>query len=129
MEQKEIIEGNKLIAEFMDYRLVDCHSPFLGKKWTKENLNDSPLYNLVESCKEDNLRFHNSWDWLMPVLIKIQESYQGEEHHIKSCELHDDITSMLRELKIEWVWQSVIKFIKWYNSITAVAVTPNEVQK
>lgn len=94
LTQEEIVTGNKLIAEFMGYKYVHPSGDYSFE-----------------------LQYHSSWDWLMPVVKKIQESYQGEEHHIKSCELYSEIESMLKELKIEWVWQFVIKFIKWYNEI------------
>lgn len=75
MMDKEIIEGNKLIAEFMGY----------------ENLRSSkeyPLYRIPDHSYEmDNefgtteiidtfesnwdLCFDSSWDWLMPVVEKI----------------------------------------------------------
>jgi len=57
---EEILEGNKLIAVFMD--------------WTK-----SPVHGWLPNGKEDRwnyggdetLLFHDSWDWTMPVADKI----------------------------------------------------------
>lgn len=90
-------EGNKIIGLFMGF-----HDGF-GRDANNIHV---------------KLRYHSSWDWLIKVIEKIKDSYQGEDNHIESCKLYDHIEANLKELNIEWVWQSVVKFIKWHNSLT-----------
>jgi hypothetical protein len=67
MEQNEIIEGNKLIALFMGW-----------KEMAHTKLKDWIITEIIESqectkkqCALHQLKFHSSWDWLMPVGKKI----------------------------------------------------------
>ena len=69
---ENIIENNKLIAEFLDWEFDDLSETF-----------ETPFLKLVEpqafgdeqfSCKlqDFELEFHHSWDWLMEVVEKIE---------------------------------------------------------
>lgn len=49
---------NKIIAQFMGLRF-------------ENNQYYTPTYNSGEWLTESELQFHNSWDWLMPVVEKI----------------------------------------------------------
>ena len=52
------MENNKLIAEFMGVKIgVDSYSYRPGQS---------------DLLKEENLNYHKSWDWLMPVVEKIE---------------------------------------------------------
>ena len=65
MNYIETIEGNELIAEFMG---VDT-------KFSDELYKDSRSvlrYLIDNKSKYDGLLFHSSWDWLMPVVEKIE---------------------------------------------------------
>ena len=55
----EVIKGNKLIAEFMG--------------WEKSPYPNTPhkMYKGDNGVHIDNLEYHSSWDWLMPVCIKL----------------------------------------------------------
>jgi len=97
------VDGNKLIAEFMkQWKGVDCYR--YGKDY----------YGF------ENLRYHLSWDWLMPVVEKIEglgftfiidgvSAYCYEKGKIMEGK------SGIAKTKIEAVWIAVIKFIKWQN--------------
>jgi len=109
LTEEKIISENFLIAEFMD-DITDTGQepafvPFKGKG-----------YELHE------LEYHKSWDWLMPVVEKI-ESLEKWEFDIfgKHLEISyggkfslDEI-SFHRDTKIEAVWIGTVAFIKWYN--------------
>lgn len=60
-KETEIIEGNRLIAEFMELRLV-------GDVYMNAPYKTPFVIGLVEE-----LKYHSSWDWLMPVLLKIKD--------------------------------------------------------
>jgi hypothetical protein len=110
-------ENNKLIAEFMllEKNDLSCkHSELIGYK-----KDENDMFHL-----HSQLKFHSSWDWLMPVVQKIDE--RGYNVHISriSCKitpiLEDDnvIASFVCgdvDKKIELVYDTVVAFIKWYN--------------
>lgn len=66
MERDEIIEGNKLIAEFMGYKLSDTFSPALPPHYINEE------GETITGYIDTELKYHSSWDWLMTVIEKIQ---------------------------------------------------------
>lgn len=100
-----IEEGNKLIAEFMEFeynRSVPGHG---GVELMQLTIND---------C-----RYHSSWDWLMPVVEKIRLLWDDTKLDLQLLEEHSD-ASRIRDLRV-WaergsVWLAVVEFIKWYNS-------------
>lgn len=79
---------------------------------------------------EKDLRYHKDWNWLMPVIVKIQnlgyvcvmhgnycnildiESFKG---HYSKKEFNCDCYSSSPETLISAVHWCVIKFIKWHN--------------
>jgi hypothetical protein len=91
-QENELLENNKLIAEFMEY-------PDLGTKGDFSYLN-----------------YHTSWDWLMPVVNKIRVPYNNTE---VTGEKYEDIISVLAEGCVEanqlQVYEAVVEFIKCYN--------------
>lgn len=97
MEKKEIIEGNRLIAEFMGLRIgVDKYSYRVGA---------------TEPLHEKHLDYHKSWDWLIPVVEKI-----GNLSKKKNKQLWGNIVFALRLVKKEEIYKEVIEYIKWYNN-------------
>lgn len=117
------IEGNKLIAEFMDgYKRY--YSDTLGMVWDHEYYTP-PLAG--GKCDED-LKYHSSWDWLMPVVEKIESlkfdvRINGVTDHAgglhQSCYIEDwksdDVAKYHSSSKIESVYKAVVEFIKWHN--------------
>lgn len=127
MENKEIIEGNKLIAKFMGC----SKGPY--DKHSKDNLIHFPdnfpikirMSRGGNHLEVDWLEFHSSWDWLMPVIEKIQvEHFVTIERN--STLIHEDgFDSKIinkpfgygeQESYIQITWKAVIDFIKWYNN-------------
>lgn len=95
MTKEEILEGNKLIAEFMQ----DIDSS------TNWRYVDGRLTNGVSWLIPE---YHTSWDWLMPCIGKISNKCEEPE------EL-DGLKYALLTNNIEEAWISCIEFIKWYN--------------
>jgi len=71
------------------------------------------------------LKYHTSWDWLMPVVEKI-ESIGYEFTIVESrCKVSNNTDHSIKELfyiekigiKIDNVYDAVIQFIKQYNKI------------
>ena len=124
---KNLLENNKLIAEFLDWEFDDLSETF-----------ETPFLKLVEpqafgdeqfSCKlqDFELEFHTDWNWLMKVVEKIESIEDGiyqvdilQEgcNILKRCALFIDKRVGKLEsdtTKIESVYLACIEFIKWYN--------------
>jgi len=93
-------ESNKLIAEFMGYEV-------------KHNKCYSPKYNDGTIAP---MQFHKSWDWLRPVMVKIDtyansdslsiaeyEEYRNKYFLIAEGSIYDDILDTHKQ---------VVQFIK-----------------
>jgi len=95
------MNDNKLLAEFM-----------------QEGSEGFNLYD-YNGChyKVDELMFHTSWDWLMPVVIKCKESvdYCSDDNALKYHNIEDE---MLSQLSIKDTYNAVVEFIKEHNDDT-----------
>jgi hypothetical protein len=102
MSNEQIAEGNKLIAEFMNW--VHSQDP------------------ATDAYEMERLKFHTSWDWLMPVVEKIGENYTINLHLFPGS----DFTATFKEgnfrrgngespRPIEATWLAVVQHIQWYN--------------
>ena len=121
MESKEIIEGNKLIAEFMGIRYHDNNTV---------SGHPSILSIIMGEDKIADFKFHTSWDWLMPVVEKMEliqyEPKDGDDsYNWNTPYLRTIAFNMVRinrqqlfqeETKIKSLWKAVVEFIKWYNT-------------
>jgi len=138
MNNEEILEGNKLIAEFMGYK--PCFSHIIDKYNYTQTVDG---FLITGKCNAGNhqedeyenfaikhLIFHYSWDWLMPVVEKIESI--SELSLNRKCNFHVTIEKHqcvimwgisftisdiydYNNSKISTVYKSVIEFIKWYN--------------
>ena len=165
MKSDEILEGNKLIAEFMGwpklpkkddillYNRALCQS---NNYLTVSKVENNMIYfkedtgyecysieywdgtvfrpKLYKSClPAPSKPYHSSWDWLMPVVEKIEDTHANKDLHyghrfkIDNWEIvvQDCLSGKIRcsvspasvriSSKIDAVYQAVIEFIKWYN--------------
>lgn len=89
------IEGNKLIAEFLEGKQKK-HPGGLG------NMGYQFPIAIANSdwWSNDSLKFHSSWDWLMPVVEKI--------HSLTNV-------GISLSYKIDEQYKVVISWINWYN--------------
>lgn len=99
MDKNFVLNGNKLIAEFIDW------------KWDIEIKSELCVFDNSFETIINKAKYHKSWDWLMPVLNKIgiitNDNYYEKQH------LFQDY--YLPELDIKEVYSNVIEFIEWYN--------------
>ena len=58
---------------------------------------------------EHELKYHTSWDWLMPVIEKCVRT--GDD-----TDKWDNIFNALTTLSIKEVYEAVVEFIKQYNN-------------
>ena len=92
-------DANKLIAEFMGY----------GKD-EKENIHWIDTDDTYGVASED-LKYHSSWDWLMPVVRKCLDVYHIEQ---MNDDIHFQFYDSLGDIKL--TYQAVVEFINEYNS-------------
>ena len=96
-----ITDNNKLIAEFM------------GSNF--EMIGDEEACTLRSGTRymTKHLKYHSSWDWLMPVVEKI---YDKEGLDISGLFTEFLNIAPVDIYNIKYVYCSVIEFIKWYNA-------------
>ena len=88
---------NILIAEFMGLT-----EPFeLPQHGTIRPNGDFKTEFTVEQ-----LKYHSSWDWLMPIVEKIEQVNEGVPKELINLSLFS---------YREEVYKAVVEFIKWYN--------------
>jgi len=118
---KNIKENNQIIAEFMGDKIS------YGCK--KSSCACSPIIGAEKGCENSfsyySGQYEQSWDWLMPVVEKIEEveidrakillemigkraKFIGEY----GCRYFNDSEG---ETKLEATYIAVVEFIKWYN--------------
>jgi hypothetical protein len=114
MTKEEILNGNKLIAEFM------------GAKRMPHNSKLTPtLYEFPESIGNTNthkwatdyLIYHKSWDWIMPVVEKIENLGYIVSITGHNCRIEGDhvLFTSIRYNKMHSTHETVLEFIQWYN--------------
>ena len=102
MTHQEIRDGNTLIKDFMGSTI----------KMEQEDVKDIPLAFLQLA----DLKFHLSWKWLMPVVIKIEED-EGHPIRIegKTCSVtlsEDHLIEAEADSKLEAVWQAAVAYLE-----------------
>lgn len=140
MTENKFITNNSLIAEFIGFKSVEV--PFdMGCKYlevpperqkqaaeeSKKYFYEGNPYSPYSSFYPKEMRFHYSWDWLMPVVEKIESmgyrttlfcheygKEDGNSMHIKDSS-HTMLGDGFASTKIEAVYKAVVEFIKWYN--------------
>jgi hypothetical protein len=132
-------ETNRLIAEFMGF----TKEKNLGYYDNNENMSQV-VYDVQNGNCFDELLFDKSWDWLMPVVEKIENLSYGKwyvhiqgnsvsiedgndspiwDYHVNSYNptLSLFSTSLFSENKnntpIASLYKAVVEFIKYYNKI------------
>ena len=112
MTQEQILENNKLIAEFMNISCFEEFNNSLLVSHPEEGIwYYEPLWYLD---------YHSDWSLLMPVVLKIETLGYRVGIIDCGCHINDnngdyDNTIYDKRSKIEAVYQSVIEFINWHN--------------
>jgi hypothetical protein len=123
----ETTQQNKLIAEFMKFKKAIVRSE-KGKPYDYDLPSGFELIKEVETtiegqwceileeqdhCVIGDLKFHSSWDWLMPVVKKIfgmNEYYEYVAMTSGQFENKVELTTNINQ-----VFESCFLFIQWYN--------------
>ena len=108
MTDQRIIE-NKLIAEFDKLEQVDYGDNTIIYR-REGNLGYRP----------ENLKYHTNWEWLMPVVEKIETlgytvNISSSVVHIYSDKHQIPLSIGTTFNKLRATYQAVVEFIIWYN--------------
>jgi hypothetical protein len=107
------IEGNKLITEFMGAK-------YDGRKY----MIFPDGRHIVHGDEYDSdLKYHSSWDWLMPVVEKIEALGYDVIIEATQCTIwkRDDAPICIEtDSKIKATCQAVQQFIQWLNKEQSV---------
>jgi hypothetical protein len=100
-------ENNKLIAEFMG--IEEAYNPN-GNDWvlkttTPDTYGDT---DILESCKCNELQYHSSWDWLMPVVRNVLMTIELDSLYYDTEELRYNTL----DCDINGAYKEVVEFIK-----------------
>ena len=116
-------ETNRLIAEFMDLVKVDSEEELFY--YVEDRKISSRFYMEadVEYCSPEELPYHLSWDWLMPVVEKIEQDtgwklimYSNGCLWNKCGDHPNDIRRYFTGSRQNAVYEAVVWFIEWYNT-------------
>jgi hypothetical protein len=115
-------ENNKLIAEFM---VRDKEVDFHTTEEIKNKLREMPTWYALDGgwVKDDELQYHKSWDWLMPVVEKIESlgyEFFIVENRVKVAHNTDHSIETIIDFtfggsKRDVTYQGVVEFINQYN--------------
>ena len=107
------MKDNKLIAEFMGYKTYKMNG-YLNVKYADNN------HRTIQDT-----HYHTSWDWLMPVVEKIEEDDEVDVNILLNgtrifkwrtdMDIVNNVAQISFDKKIEHVYNAVVEFIKQYN--------------
>ena len=146
MNKNMVLEGNKMIAEFMGWKFIYKGKDY--KVWNpdfkseEQHPNDWVFATWIKDDFEEYmsriLRYHLSWDWLMPVIEKLNTNhaiiFEYTISLIPICKvmfvpkndihLHFVSNESNNITGLEAVFSQVVKFLKWHNAQKAQLSEP-----
>lgn len=146
IKDEKIIESNSLIAQFMGYSIDDKNEFFSGIHYYTMDTDSGKTYDqlTIENVRSHTegfvwnytdlteRRYDNSWDFLMQVIEKINQTFvtynKDHKFRYRFC-INDDWCQVLNKNKeaifyyqakgdeklIDAAYKTVVKYIKWYN--------------
>ena len=100
---KNVYSNNKIIAEFMGYENVGTLS--------------NPMYEYGEGgCRSlEDIYYHSSWDWLMPVVEKCLIGEAEQDEQISNTTIKNIYEGICNQ-DISYAYKSVVEFINQLNN-------------
>jgi hypothetical protein len=106
-------KNNKLIAEFMGMKNINPNDDTIYQLMVAKKgsglPHEFPIGNEIIPTK--SLKYHKSWDWLMPVANEIIKSRDEQNADWDLTELKYALSTT----NIDLVYKAVVEFIKDYN--------------
>ena len=104
MTDQQIIDNNKLIAEFMEAK-PNLYT--LRKDGSRNYFYGIHVGNIYEKAiKPKGMPFYTDWNWLMPVVDKINTIVDKNNYGYGIG---------IRYNQIKPAYKAVVEFIEWYN--------------
>lgn len=118
-------ESNVFIDQFHNGREPMTNGTHVGKKRGSEGYEN---YYDTELISE--LKYHSSWDWIMPVVEKFKKYLNNMERPSKNhcCEgdfLEVDVQCAIYEVNIIKTYDALIPCIQWHNNYIKSKKLPN----
>ena len=106
MTEQGIVDGNKLIAEFMGYEANRVEQDRVYR--------NKPGETTVEQC-----RYHESWDWLIPAVANLRESLQKIpfSHKHRFFLNNDLLAKAVLSHDIDCAFNFMVESLTWFNEI------------
>ena len=104
------MEDNKLIAEFMGLEIHESKHKYI-----------TTYYVTIDGVPTDlqDLQYHTSWDWLMPVVEKIESLGYWVNRNDGDITISNKsdmvVVTPLSSGGIDMMYKAVVEFIKQYN--------------
>lgn len=76
--------------------------------------NKNPYYSSADGYLESDLKYHSSWDWLMPVVVRLFDVIQYNEFD-GADDLSFRLNDTLLETNLDSLYNIVVEFINEYN--------------
>ena len=114
-----LIKNNELIAEFMG---LQKSRPEI-QEFVNEPEKNGLYYERTKGVHE-YLSYHKSWNWLMPVVIKLEQLKHPVHISSNNCSIYystnaiqnnEYIVDIYGENKMDAVYRAVVTFIKYLN--------------
>ncbi len=129
----DLMEGNKIIGVFHGARYSDETQRLI---YDTDAMQDFALMIEAKNVNIESAKYHSSWDWLMPVVEKIEKIEDPHHGHfgvyissngcsIQATNLRTDkpmadpphyFNDVVLDTKIKATWYAVIQFIQWYKN-------------
>ena len=122
MEEK-ITKQDVIIAEFMGWK----ENKDMEVKLTSGGITYYFQKN-DEACIPETMCYHSDWNWLMPVVEKIESLPTMKDNGNFFFEIHQDSVTVFNSTRMDIIievigqgsrinntYQAVIEFIQWYN--------------
>lgn len=110
MKTEEIIEGNKLIAEFMYPKAKEEYAS--GEIDITDGIYKK---SILIFGNIDLMKYNSSWDWLIPVINKITAMSEYFKYKDYTSSMVSEGGIYINTKFIENTWGEVVEFIKYYN--------------
>ena len=108
-EQEYIMRDNQIIAEFMGLELEETLKGIYV--YAIKKVEGTDFFELKE------LKYHTSWDWLMPVIEKVNMVTKYDDYNQNRLHIQRVLNDCINEnaVGIDEVCKAVVEFINEYN--------------
>lgn len=129
---ESLIKVGKHYINTIDKKIFECTKTAFPLVIVEENEKGFYCAN-IKNCKEvsftNDLKYNSSWDWLMPVVERIESlgywinakrnfciiEVFGNDYEAKNKNTFFVNKKQWAETKLEAVYNAVVEFILWYN--------------